>query len=261
MNDQRRWSAIVLAASRGSQDPMAIAYGTNHKCLIEVAGIPMLSRVVSALDHTGLFGKISVSIEPDVDLSGTKVEAVGSFSRCAPSTSAPASALAAAREIGRYPILVTTGDHALLTADIVRFICETAGKTGADFSAGIAAGSVIRAAYPKTKRTYFRFGPDEFSGCNLFAVQSERGLAILERWKELEQNRKKPWRLVAAFGLRPVFMYLTGKLTVASAFDFVSAKLGINARAVWLPFAEAAIDVDKPSDKELAEKIIAARSI
>ena len=71
--------------------------------------------------------------------------------------------------------------------------------------------------------------------------------------------RKKPWRLVAAFGIAPLIGFLTGSLTLDKAFAIISRRLGLIASPVIMPFAEAAIDVDKPADKDLAESILAAR--
>ncbi len=86
-----------------------------------------------------------------------------------------------------------------------------------------------------------------------------KGSDLLERWQYLEQVRKKPWRLIAAFGVMPLLHYLTGTLTLQSAFQIVSRKLGLEVRPVVMPFAEAAIDVDKPADKDLAEEILVKR--
>jgi hypothetical protein len=91
-------------------------------------------------------------------------------------------------------------------------------------------------------------------------VMNERGLKLLEAWQDLEKNRKKPWKLVFAFGLKPLLLFAIGKLTPERAFDHVSGKLGVTAKPVFLPFAEAAIDVDKPSDFTLAEAILKKRS-
>ena len=41
------------------------------------------------------------------------------------------------------------------------------------------------------------------------------------------------------------------------AFELASQKIGISARPVLLPFANAAVDVDKPEDKELVEEVLA----
>jgi hypothetical protein len=90
-------------------------------------------------------------------------------------------------------------------------------------------------------------------------VKNARALSLLDRWQYLEQVRKKPWRLIAAFGISPLLRFLTGRLDLEQAFQIVSARLGLLARPVVMPFAEAAIDVDKPADKELAERIAARR--
>ena len=42
--------ALVLAASRGNLDPLAQAGGVSHKCFIDIAGQPMLRRVVEGGD-------------------------------------------------------------------------------------------------------------------------------------------------------------------------------------------------------------------
>lgn len=251
------WHAIILAAGRGPNDPMAKAYGAANKCTLTIGGVPMLERVTAALEAAGTVASIAVSIErPGIasDMLGTRVTAIPS------ANSAPASVLAAVHS-GHlaYPVLITTGDHALLTPDMVRYFCAASENSGADFTAGLATAETILAAYPDSVRTFFRLGPDRVSGCNLFALRNDRALRLLERWKYLEQVRKKPWRLIAAFGVTPLIMFLTGRLDLDGAFAFVSKKLGLTARPVLMPFAEAAIDVDKPSDKEMAERIVAAR--
>lgn len=238
----------MLAAGRGPDDPMAKAYGVANKCLIEVGGIAMLDRVVRTLSD---FRPVLVSIEK---------EAAVRHETIAPSTSAPSSVLAAIRS-GKlpYPVLVTTGDHPLLTPRMLDHFCTTSEQSGADFTAGLARAEVIEAAWPETRRTYFAFGPDRVSGCNLFALRNQKALLILERWQYLEQVRKKPWRLVAAFGVAPLVRYLTGSLTLDTALALASKKLGLVMKPVLMPQAEAAIDVDKPADKDLVETILAGR--
>jgi len=46
------------------------------------------------------------------------------------------------------------------------------------------------------------------------------------------------------------------RLTLAEAFGYVSERLNITAAPILIPIAEAAIDVDKPSDKALVERIL-----
>ncbi len=249
------WRAVILAAGRGPDDPMAKAFGVAHKCTIPVAGKPMLQWVLDAL-RNGPFAKPFTIVidQPSVLPPQQDIEVMGAQS------SAPASAIAAINYLQHFPILVTTGDHPLLTAEMVSHMLNAAEANGADVCVGLATADTINAAYPQTKRTYFNLGGTRVSGCNLFTISSARGLRIFERWQHLEQNRKKPWKLVAAFGLWPIVLFATGFLTPARAFGYMSKKLGITVRPIFLPFAEAAIDVDKPVDHALAEQILRKRS-
>lgn len=253
------WAAIVLAAGRGPDDPMAKAYGVSHKCTLPVKGVPMLKRVVDTLRSSRSINSISVSIE-SAAIVREALSKEGSGIIVIPSeNSAPLSAIVAIRKNATFPVLLTTADHALLTPEMVNYFCNQAEQNGADFSAGLARAEVILNAYPQSIRTFFKFGKDCVSGCNLFAVRTEKGLRILEKWKYLESARKKPWRLVAAFGPLALIRFLFGTLSVDSVFKIASKRLALTTKPIFLPFAEAAIDVDKPSDLELVETILKQR--
>ncbi len=255
----KNWTAIVLAAGRGSNDPMAKAYGVSHKCALPVNGVPMLRRVIDALRGSQSIASISVSIET-VEVARNILGKTSKVAVVASEGSAPLSAIAAIRKNPEFPVLITTADHALLTPKVIDYFCGHAEVNGADFSAGLAQAEIIHAAYPQSIRTFFKFGKDRVSGCNLFAVRTEKGLRILEKWKYLEQVRKKPWRLVAAFGPLALFRFLLGTLSLDEVFRIVSKRLGLVAKPILLPFAESAIDVDKPSDLELTETILKQRA-
>jgi CTP:molybdopterin cytidylyltransferase MocA len=157
------------------------------------------------------------------------------------------------------PLLVTTGDHPLLTPEIVAQFCTAARRTGADLVAGLTPASAIRKAYPDAQRTYLRFRHERYSGANLFAVLQPEGRRAVAFWRRVEQERKRPWRLVRAFGWRPLLAYLLGRLTLDEALARASKVIGARIAAVVLPQPEAAIDVDKPADLLLAESILARR--
>ena len=255
----KNWTAIVLAAGRGPNDPMAKAYGVSHKCTLPVNGVPMLQRVVNALQQSQSIASIAISIESPAIAGEALAKKEFGIAVIPSESSAPLSAIVAIKKHATFPVLVTTADHALLTPEMIDYFCEEAERNGADFSAGLASAEVILAAYPQSVRTFFRFGEDRVSGCNLFAISNENGLRILEKWRYLEQSRKKPWRLVAAFGPLALIRFVLGTLSLDGVFRIVSNRLGLTAKPILLPFAEAAIDVDKPSDLELAEAILKLR--
>ena len=255
------WRAVILAAGRGPDDPMAKAFGVGHKCTVPVAGKPMLVYVINALAQSTIAQPFVIVI----DDAAPARSALGTLaSQCdiiAAEASAPASALAAIRHINTFPVLITTGDHPLLDRAMIHHMQQVSDAGGADVFVGLATEETISRKYPETRRTYFNLGGTKVSGCNLFAVRNETGLRLLEAWQHIEKNRKNPLKLIAAFGLKPLLWFAIGRLTPERAFNLASRKLGTVIKPVFLPFAEAAIDVDKPSDHALAEKILLARAV
>ncbi len=134
----KQWTAIVLAAGRGPNDPMAKAYGVTHKCALPVNGVPMLQRVVDALKQSRSIAAISISIEDPAIVHATLAEMDSGISIMPSERSAPLSAIVAIRKHETFPVLLTTADHALLTPEMIDYFCDEAAQNGADFSAGLA---------------------------------------------------------------------------------------------------------------------------
>ncbi len=253
-----KWHALILAASRGPNDPMAKHYGVSHKCLIEVGGEKMLARVVRVLGAHRSIQSIRVSIEDETVLNYALGNLRGDVIFERSTTSAPASVMQALGHIDDgAKVLVTTADHALLDTAMLDFFMSEAEQSDGDLNVGLARDSVILKAYPHAKRTFLKFGADRVSGCNLFAFKTSNAVKVLAFWQQIEKNRKNPFKLVAAFGFKAIFAYLTSALNLEKAFALASGRIGVVAKPVLMPFANAAIDVDKPEDKDLVEEILA----
>jgi len=258
------FNALVLAGRRNAMDPLAAVQGDTHRALIEVVGVPMLLRVVRALRAASRVDRIAVSIDDAEAFESAPelrdLEARGELVRQA-SLSSPSRSVREAlngRLLGSR-VLVTTADHALLTPEIVDHFAACADRSDADLAVGVVAESVIRAHYPSTTRTYLRFREGGYSGANLFAFRSERARQAADFWIRAEAFRKQPWRLAKAFGPITLLLFASRRLTLDDALERASRAIGCRIRAVPLPFAEAAIDVDRPSDLALASEILTAR--
>jgi GTP:adenosylcobinamide-phosphate guanylyltransferase len=262
----RPFTALVLAGSRpGKPDRLAEACGIAYKCLIPTGGVTMLVRVVRALTASHDIERIFLSLE-DPNLPGTlpalQPDLESGRVIALPSDATPS--LSVLRFLdgghGSLPLLVTTADHPLLSSGIVKRFCDAARASGADVAGAMTPAPVLLASYPEAQRTFIRFRDDRYSGANLFAVLMPEGRRAVEFWRKVEQERKRPWRLVGAFGLWPLTLYLCGRLSLDDAMERASAVMGARVAAVRLPIAEAAIDVDKPADLELVEAILARRA-
>lgn len=251
------WTAVVLAGQRPGVDPLASHFGETWKALVSVGGEPMVTRVVRTLSQVREIGRIIV-LAQDVRAIEGAVAKGGAAELRASSDGISLSILklVSAEDVA-WPVLVTTADHPLLTPDMVR---EFLGGTGAaDVAIGMVERTTMRAAYPANKRTWLRFSDGAWSGANLFALRSDRAMAALRLWAEAEQDRKTAWKLFLHFGPVLALRALTRTIGLGAALVRAGKRLGLSARLVPLSEAEAAIDVDKPSDHVLAEEILGKR--
>lgn len=241
--------AIILAGQRPGLDALCEHAGVTYKADIPVGGIPMVERVAGALRRANMSEPIVLSGYP---FYRPGFELVGGGKL-------PAESALIAVTGGPYPTLLTTCDHALLTSEMVETFVRMSQESGADFTVGLATETVIQSAYPKTKRTYMRFADQAVSGCNLSYYANERAVEAIRFWQAAAEFRKDPLKLAKIVGLGVGIKYASGNLDLNEAFEAASKRLQIKAVPILLPFAEAAIDVDKPSDLTLVEEIIAAR--
>jgi GTP:adenosylcobinamide-phosphate guanylyltransferase len=259
----RTYTALILAGSRGPDDPVARLAGESHKALVRVAGVPMLLRVARTLRQVPSVGRLVVCIDRPTfaQLDETIAAELGpDVGIIEPSATPSASVRRALEELDDgLPLLVTTADNVLLSPQMVEHFCAAA-PADADLAVALATETTIRRAYPDSIRTYYRFGGEGYSGCNLFLARTPAVKNIAAFWSEIERHRKRPWRLVAAIGPLTLLRFLLGMLDLEAALRRLSGIVGATVRAVEMPFAEAAIDVDKPADLALAEEIIGRRS-
>jgi GTP:adenosylcobinamide-phosphate guanylyltransferase len=246
-------AVLVLAGQRPEGDPMAQAAGIRLKALLPVGGRPMLERVIEALRLSPGIGQVTVSIPDPAALETRDVQAIRT-------EATPSLSVLAAIDRLPSPLLVTTADHALLTPEMVeRFVTGARALGDADLVVGLVERATIEAVEHESRRTYWRFKDGAYSGANLFYLRNPRARAAVTFWRRVEADRKRPWKIVQAFGFGLLLGYLLGRLTLDQAMVQASSRLGCRVRALPLPFGEAAIDVDKPADLAVVERLLRLR--
>lgn len=248
-------TALVLAGSRGDDEPVASAEGVIHKALVRIGGVTMLEHVLGALREAGV-ARLCVS---------TSVPAVAEIALRAgaeviASEPGPSESVARALETTGAPLLVTTADHPLLAPDWVRdFI--SASPEEADVSVMLARREDVEAAVPGSKRTWLRFADGGWSGCNLFLLTTPDARRAVDQWRMVERERKRPWRIAAQLGWGTLLDYALGRLTMADAIGRVGARMGVKAALVPATDGTAAVDVDSPADLLMVRRIFAGAPI
>jgi GTP:adenosylcobinamide-phosphate guanylyltransferase len=254
----------VLAGRRGPGEPVAAAAGVSHKALVPVAGVPMLLRVVRSLRASRSVGRIVISIDDPSTVSGiaelASPEGSSAVELHASLGSPSASVLDCFERLGtQAPLLVTTADHPLLTADMVDHFCAAAEASHADVAVAVVEAAVVRARFPEARRTFIPLRGERVTGANLFALRTPKAARAVAFWRRAERHRKQPWRLIAVFGLPALALFALRRLDLEAALGRASTVIGARIEGVRLPFPECAIDVDRLADLALAEQILAER--
>jgi CTP:molybdopterin cytidylyltransferase MocA len=245
-------AAVILAGSRpGAADPVAAAEGVAHKVLATVAGQSLLERVVRALREAGI-EPIAVSANhPAVEAEARRLGAI-----LLPTARGPSESVGLAFERFGAPLLVTTGDHPLLEGAWVTDLLE-ATPGDADVSLMLAERGRVEAA-AETRRTWLTFADGQWSGCNLFLLATPAAKRAIAAWRQVEADRKRPWRIARRLGLGTLWSYWRGRLTLAEAIARLGGVLGVKAALVAARDGRAAIDVDKPEDLALVRRLVGA---
>jgi molybdopterin-guanine dinucleotide biosynthesis protein A len=257
-----RFRAIILAGDRTRRDSLRDHSGVTSKALIRIGGVPMIHRVILALQGATSVRSISLSGPDEESVSSDeglrRWQAEGDLDWRPPEASPSTSAfgmLSAQPE--QDPVLITTADHPLLTSEIVDHFCRDSAARDCDVVVGLAPHDIIKSAYPEIRKTVLRFSDGEYCGCNLFAFLTPEGRRIADFWRKIENERKKPLLLIGLLGWWSVLRYRLGLLSLESALAQLSRRLDLRLGAVVLPYANAAVDVDSAADYNLVQRYAA----
>jgi len=265
MKNQYKATALILAASRrGAQDSVAKIQNLSHKCLVVIDGMVMLERVVREIKASDYIERIFVSIETQEILESVpalkKMLAAGEIHYLPSRDNLYLSIRDAAEKIDSpWPLVISTGDNALHTSDMIDHFCTEVFGSPVDTAVAMTSSSVILEAYPDGKRAFHELKDSGWSSCNLYALMNEKALASAKVFEGGGQFGKRPQRIMAAFGLWFMLLYKFKLATIDQLAALLSRRWAMTLRVVRMPYADAPIDVDNPDDFARTEAILKAR--
>ncbi|MBX6350217.1 MAG: nucleotidyltransferase family protein [Clostridia bacterium] len=249
--------ASVVLAGRENKGRLASVSDAPWEALVPVAGRPMGARVVEAL--RGAEGLTRVVVVGPEEAAGWRAGAA-EVKVLAPGSSLVENLVRGVEAaLPADELLVATSDVPLLTPEDVGEFARRARALEADLVYPIVRREVCEAAFPGVRRTYVRLRDGTFTGGNLFYLRAERAGAL---WPFLERAyaaRKRPLRLLPLFGVGTIVRVLFGRAGLGFLEARASRLLGLRARALPFERPALAVDVDKPDDLELADRVLLAR--
>ena len=111
-------------------------------------------------------------------------------------------------------------------------------------------------AYPDAQRTYGKLRDGVFTGGNMMLMAKEIIPGGQQKAREIFARRKSPLKLCNWLGWGFLLKLLCHRLTVADAETRTSALLEMRCKAIITRHACIGMDIDKPSDLELARRTL-----
>ncbi len=252
---------IVLAGRdpRGT-DALARSFGKTHKCLVPLAGRPLVAHVLQTAAVHPAIESLAISVEREAfeGLFDVLSQLPGrGIAKLVEARENLVDSVLAAAEGWEGPVLVTTADHALLTpASIDTMIAAMA---NADAAFAMAPRDAVLAAHPQHLHPFLEFADGAYASCNLYAAADPEALRAVEVFRGGGRFAGNAWGVLRAFGFVNLALL---SLRAASLFDAatrVSRRIGQRLAPVVLHDGSQALDVDDAATHAAAEALLAQR--
>lgn len=234
--------------------------GGRPKSLIGIAGAPMVQWVLDALTDSEVVDKIHLmGLGADNGVSSPKLVA-----SLPDQGSAVANALEAAEHVlemdpAAKQVLLVSGDLPLITGPIVDSFVDQCSDASQDIYYGVVERSLMEAAYPDARRSFYRLRDHELAGADVLVINPQVAHPGREVLEQIISARKNPFAYARRIGLWTLVLALFRRLTLEDAERRMGRVLGFKVRAVPVKHAQLAMDVDKPVQIEIAEQELARR--
>lgn len=252
-------SILILAGRRaGAVDPLAETHGVADKCLVPVAGRPMIAHVLESAagssaarifistHHAALLDELD---DPVIALLGRRLVVVPAADNLADSVLAVAG-------VASFPLLVTTADNCLLTAATIAEIEAEADRLGAEAGVALARREDVLAVHPEGQRRFYEFSDVAVSNCNAYWIGHPNALRAAEAFRGGGQFVKKPLRVMQAFGLVNLLRFRFGLGPIHHIFARISRRLKVEVAPLLIGDGATAIDVDNERSLAVTEALM-----
>ena len=257
-----RMDVLLLAGGIVTpEDPLFDLCPEGRRSLIEIHGKPMVQWVID-----GLVGSDSVG---DIYIVGLTEE--NALQSEKPLHYLPDSGSlfdnirsGVLQATGDHPqrtkVLLASADIPAVTPEMVDWLADqiAADPTGQVYY-NVVTREVMEKRFAESNRSYVHLKDVAVCGGDLNAADVSLFTHEQPLWNALTEARKNPLKQVSLLGVGSLILIGLRLLTLDSAVKRVCQKLSIEGRALVCPYAEMAMDADKPHQLEILRRDLEAR--
>jgi len=252
--------AVVLAGGKpGPEDPLYPYIQDKSKALIEIAGKPMAQWVLDALSGASSIDHVLV-VGLDQDCGLTCAKPLHFLSDQGHMLDNIKAGLQhnSERNPSASRVLLASCDIPAITPEIVDWRVQRSLEYESDIDYAVVDRKTMEARFPGANRSYIKLKDYELCGGDLNVIH----VSLIEKeqlWTRLIAARKNVLKQAALLGIDLLLLLLMGRLSLKDAERRASERIGMKGRACLSPYAEVAMDVDKPHQLELLRQDLTNR--
>ena len=242
-------NALILAGAANTGALRNVSRAPNE-ALIDIGGKPMVQYVIDALRQSSRIGRVLVVGPPDElepRVHGSNLEFVSSRERIVDNINAALDHLPPDERV-----LIATCDIPLINGAIVDGFIDLCAGREADLFYPVVEKSINERRFPHVRRTYVNLIEGSYTGGNMFIIDPWIRKTVTEKVNAFLKYRKNPVKMAGLLGWSFVWRLLTHRLSLAELEVKGSKFFGIRGAVIVCPYPEIGVDVDKPSDLQLA---------
>jgi GTP:adenosylcobinamide-phosphate guanylyltransferase len=247
--------AVVLAGGiPGPDDPLYPYTQGEPKALVDIAGKPMAQWVLDAIGHAKQIDQaLIVGVDSASALTCKKpLHFLPDHGHILENAKAGLRTITERNPKATH-FLLASSDIPSVTSEIVDWRVEESSRYDVDIDYVVVDRETMESRFPEAQRTFVQLKDHELCGGDLNIVRN----TIIQKeqlWQRIIAARKNVFKQASLVGFDLLFLLLTRQLTLEGAERRVCRKLGLTGRACLSPFAELAMDMDKPHQLELLRK-------
>jgi GTP:adenosylcobinamide-phosphate guanylyltransferase len=247
--------AIVTAGGiPGPDDPLHKYTQGVEKALLPIAGKPMVQWVLDALCLSESIERVIViGLNDDTNIRCSKLVAfLPSHGELLDNIRAGTKKLLEFNPHVNH-VMVVSSDIPAITAPMVDWVAQAVKETDHDVYYNVVSREAMEARFPTSNRSYLKLKDVEVCGGDLNAFRANSVFNNLEIWDRIIASRKNVLKQASLIGYDTLILVMLHALTLEKAAKLASKRLGLRGRAIQCPFAEIAMDVDKPHQLEIMQ--------
>ena len=254
--------AIILAGGKADQDdPLYTMTKGGYKSMLEIAGKPMVQWVLDALSGVDRIGHVVViGLNSENTLRCTHPTIfLPDHGGIIQNIKAGAEALLEINPDPDARMLAISADVPSITPEVIEWTMDAVAKSDHDLYYCVVERDVMDARFPDSKRSFVPIKHHLVCGGDLNAVRVGEAARDHELVDMITASRKNVFKQASLIGFDTLFLLLIRQLSIAAAEKRIGKRLKFRGKVIINPYAEVAMDVDKPFQFEIMEKELIKR--